>query len=125
MNNVRARFYTDDGSDWVSISVIGDPNVVVRKVRDEDKERFEKDYKAFKAGKKPKIEGTPLENVKGIGEAMAKKLRGKGIETAEDLAALPDGGLNAVGMGAIGLRKSAREYLGILETPVQLVGVAS
>jgi nucleotidyltransferase/DNA polymerase involved in DNA repair len=113
MSNLRARFWNERNSDWIEISIVGDTNTVVRKVQDKDIENFPKEYEAFKGKKKPaKVEGTPLTDVKGIGESLSKKLIANGIRTAEELAETPDGALpKAVGMGAFEIRKEAQRML--------------
>ena len=114
MSNLRANFWHENNSDWVEISIVGDPSTVVRKVQEKDIENFPKEYEAFKSkGKKPvKIEGTDLEEVEGIGPALKKKLLANGIRTAEELAETPDGALpRAIGMGAFTIRKAAQELV--------------
>lgn len=113
MSNLRAKFWNERNSDWVEISIIGDPSTVVRKVQPQDIENFPQEYEAFKKKKpEPEAKGTPLTDVKGIGETLAKKLRANGIRTAEELAETPDGALpKAVGMGAYEIRKEAQRLL--------------
>ena len=115
MSNLRAKFWHERNSDWIEISIIGDPNTCVRKVQEQDIENFKQDWEAFKSKKKKpvKVEGTPLTDVKGIGEAMAHKLKSNGIRTAEELAETPDVALpKAIGMGAYAIRKAAQELIG-------------
>tara|TARA_R100000808_G_scaffold25072_1_gene61299 strand:+ start:10291 stop:10680 length:390 start_codon:yes stop_codon:yes gene_type:complete len=126
--NVRAKFYEEPRANGsatlVEISVVGDPSTCVAKVREEHKQRFPKEWAAFSEGHAPDpVEGTPLTDVKGIGPKLAAKLIANDIHTAEQLASVHDGGLDAVGMGAYTHRQSARELLGDKkEEPVGLVG---
>ena len=53
-----------------------------------------------------------MTDVKGIGDAMARKLKANGIRTAEELAETPDISLGkAVGTGAYSYRKEAQNLL--------------
>ena len=112
MSNVRASFYNENKVDYVEISIIGDPSTVVRKVTEQDKQRFKSDWDGYKKAEEVVLEGTPLTDVKGIGPQLAKKLESNGIRTAEELAETPDGALPlAVGMGGMTIRKEAQSML--------------
>jgi len=114
MSNLRANFFHAKKSDWIEISILGDGSTVVRKVRDSDKEQFPLDWEAFKSKSKSPIEvgGTPLEEVNGIGDKLADKLRHNGIRNAEELAVLSDGALpKVVGMSAYTIRKAAQDHI--------------
>ena len=109
MSNVRAMFYNENKVDYVEISIIGDPSTVVRKVTEQDKQRFKSDWDGYKKSEDVIVEGIPLTDVKGIGKQLAKKLESNGIRTAEELA---DGALPlAVGMGGMTIRKEAQSML--------------
>jgi hypothetical protein len=109
MSNVRAEFYTANNSTWVRIKIIGDPNEVERKVRDEDKARFPKEWAAFESGQDaPEPEGTPLTEIEGFSDQAATAYRAKGVRTVEELAALDDGALKGLGMGSLTHRKAAQ-----------------
>jgi|TARA_R110000850_G_scaffold3776_5_gene17565 hypothetical protein len=112
MSNVRAMFYNENKVDYVEISIIGDPSTVVRKVTEQDKQRFKSDWDGYKKSEDVIVEGIPLTDVKGIGKQLAKKLESNGIRTAEELAETPDGALPlAVGMGGMTIRKEAQSML--------------
>ena len=112
MSNVRAMFYNENKVDYVEISIIGDPSTVVRKVTEQDKQRFKSDWDEYKKSEDVIVEGIPLTDVKGIGKQLAKKLESNGIRTAEELAETPDGALPlAVGMGGMTIRKEAQSML--------------
>jgi len=115
MSNLRARFFHENKSDWIEITIIGDTATVVRKVQPKDRVDFKPDWQAYKGAEELEVKGTPLTDVKGIGEALAKKLTTNGIRTAEELAETSDGALpKAVGMGAYTIRKEAQKLLGRL-----------
>jgi hypothetical protein len=112
VSNVRASFYNENKIDYVEISIIGDPSTVVRKVTEQDKQRFKSDWDGYKKAEEVVVEGMPLTDVKGIGPQLAKKLESNGIRTAEELAETPDGALPlAVGMGGMTIRKEAQSML--------------
>ena len=109
MSNVRANFYNENKVDYVEISIIGDPSTVVRKVTEQDKQRFKSDWDGYKKAEEVVVVGMPLTDVKGIGPQLAKKLESNGIRTAEELAETPDGALpRAVGMGGMTIPKEAQ-----------------
>jgi|TARA_R100001443_G_scaffold6620_1_gene15529 predicted flap endonuclease-1-like 5' DNA nuclease len=121
--NIRAKFFEEQRETTkvalVEISIIGDPSTVVLKVTEEHKEQFPDEWKAFAGGKDDVVtDGTPLTDVKGIGPKLASKLKVNGIHTAEQLAAVNDGGLEAVGMSAYTHRQSARELLNLVPDSV-------
>lgn len=112
MSNLRAKFWNERNSDWIEIKIIGDDSTVIRKVQPQDKKNFEAEWRAFKGSEEVEVKGTPLTDVKGIGEALAEKLIHNGIRTAEELAETPDGALpKAVGMGAYSIRKEAKKLI--------------
>ncbi len=112
MSNVRANFYNENKVDYIEISIIGDQSTVVRKVTEQDKQRFKSDWDGYKKAEDVVVEGMPLTDVKGIGAKLAKKLESNGIRTAEELAEMPDGALPlAVGMGGMTIRKEAQAML--------------
>ena len=112
MSNVRAMFYNENKVDYVEISIIGDPSTVVRKVTEQDKQRFKSDWDGYKKAEEVVVKGMPLTDVKGIGPQLAKKLERNGIRTAEELAETPDGALpRAVGMGGMTIRKEAQSMM--------------
>jgi hypothetical protein len=109
MSNIRAEFYAANNSTWVRIKIIGDPNEVERKVKDEDKARFPREWAAFEAGQTPaEPEGMPLTEIEGLTEQAAATYRAKGVRTVEELAALDDGALRGLGMGSLSNRKAAQ-----------------
>jgi|TARA_R110000737_G_scaffold97017_1_gene131112 nucleotidyltransferase/DNA polymerase involved in DNA repair len=112
VSNVRANFYNENKVDYIEISIIGDQSTVVRKVTEQDKQRFKSDWDGYKKAEDVVVEGMPLTDVKGIGAKLAKKLESNGIRTAEELAEMPDGALPlAVGMGGMTIRKEAQAML--------------
>jgi ERCC4-type nuclease len=111
MSNLRANFYTENGTDFVEISILGDPCTVIRKVTPREQDQFPKEWASFKGRSQP-VEGTPLEELKGIGPKRAQDLRSKGVGTIEELGELSDAAIQkVVGMEAFGIQKKARAFL--------------
>lgn len=66
-------------------------NIVIREVRDEDKERFEKKYEAFKKGiVDEQIEGFPLKEWTALSRSMVEELKYLGFRTVDQLANASD-----------------------------------
>ena len=121
--NLRAIFFEDErGIVMLEVSIVGDPSTVVKKPTDVHKQQFSEEWSAFLAGREEvEPEGTPLTDVKGIGKKLAAKMKSNGIHTAEQLAAVNDGGLEAVGRSGYTHRQAARDLLGMTPEPVASV----
>lgn len=112
MNKLRAKFFKDDARDMVEISIIGDPNTLIRRVTPEDVARFTPEWDAYQAGEtEVQIVGTPLTDVPGIDKGAALALKLKGVRTAEELAALDEAASKGLGMGVFTFSKSAQLLL--------------
>ena len=68
-------------------------------------------YEAFKAGKEPPVEGTPLDMCTVFTPAEIKLMKTVGVRAVEDMAAWPDGNLDVFGMGAVRLKQKAAAWL--------------
>lgn len=99
--------------DYVEILTPGDTRSIVdREVRDEDKQRWPREWAAYEAGNELSVIGTPLEKWPLVGSpSMVKTLKAMNINTVEDLAGLTDAALGNVGMGARNLREAAKLWL--------------
>lgn len=80
-------------------------------VTDEHRDRWPKEYAAFKSGSKISDSGTPLEHWPQMTVGKVAELKALGILTVEALAQMPDGNLGNLGMKARELREQARSYL--------------
>jgi hypothetical protein len=80
---------------------------------DEWLDKIEKGYAAWKAGQEMPVDGTPLAQWAVLSPAQRQHFIGAGVQTVEQLANLPDGGLDAFGMGGFALRQRARDFLQI------------
>lgn len=101
-----------DEHEFVKISVPGDQRTqVVRKVRESDKERFPKAYRAYQNSVETPETGTPLKEWNGISQSQFKELSHANVTTVEALAQVSDNNLSKFGPGYHQLRDNARKYL--------------
>ena len=100
-------------AEYVKIMVPGDRGLqVVQEVDALIKQRFPREYAAFKAGAAEQISGTPLEMLPGITPSRAEEYRHIGIKTIEMLSTASDA--NAF-MGFQSDKQKAVQYLAIAE----------
>ena len=100
--------------EFVRILIPGDRrSMAVEPVRDEHRQRWPKEYEAFKAGLEAPLEGTPLGEwpVSLMTPARVHELAYFNIRTVEQLSAVNDAQLQNLGMGARELRERARTWL--------------
>lgn len=120
----RGRFVPRE-VEMVTIIIPGDSlSVVERRARDADKQRFPKEYEAFKKMQEFVPDGTPLETWPLLSRAQVEDLRYNGIHTVEDLADIADSNLPALGLGGRTLRKHAQAFIETSKAgalPAQLV----
>lgn len=111
--------------EMVMIIIPGDKNSLVeRRAREADKQRFPKEYEAFRKQQDFVPDGTLLETWGLLSRAQIEDLKYAGLYTVEDLAAVPDSNLPALGIGGRTLRKHAEAFLKTCETgkvPAQLI----
>ena len=73
--------------------------------------KHNEEYKRFKAGLAPVVNGLPLTEVPFLTEAQRRMLRALDVYTAEQLAALEGNSLKNIGMGGRELKDKAKAYL--------------
>lgn len=78
---------------------------------DVDAQRFPRQWAAFKAGQSQELKGTMLAELFPESPAIVENLRAVAIRTVEQLAALPDTGLQNIGMGARQWKEKAQAFL--------------
>jgi hypothetical protein len=128
-DNTMARFYTMpvqnnfrteregrpifEEHEFVEIMMAGDTKTVVQeRVKEEHRQRWPTMYAAFKAGREPPTEGTPIEEWAAITASQALELRACNVRTVEQMAELSDTLLmRAVPMGGHALRERAKAFL--------------
>lgn len=99
--------------DFVEILVPGDRKITWDGlVKEEHKQRWPRQYAAFKAQTELPLEGTPVEHWAAITRSQAEELKFAHVRTIEQLASLPDDALNkSVSMGGYALREKAQRHL--------------
>ena len=117
--------YSSREIEMVRIIIPGDKhNVVERRVRPNDQEKYPREYEAFRKMQDFVPDGTLLSNWGLISRSQCEDLRYQNIFTVEQLAALSDENLPALGLGSRKLREHAKQFLKTSETgrvPAQLV----
>ena len=102
--------------EFVTIMIPGSRNAQANEpVNDGHKARWPEAYKAFREGKELPLEGTALANWPNsrMTRARVEELAYFNIRTVEHLAAVHDGQLQNLGMGARELREAAKTFLEI------------
>jgi hypothetical protein len=97
-----------DEIEFVKLLIPGDRNnCPVKRVDDEDRARWPKQYEAFKAGLEPPIDGTPLTEWPPINKSQVLELAYFNVKTVEQLAGVHDGQIQNLPMGTRDLRSQA------------------
>ncbi len=101
-----------DEREYVMIMVPGDKDSIVhRPVWDKDRQRFSRQYQAFKSNQSQETaSGTPLSAITFISRAQAKELEHFNCHTVEQLANIPDTHAQKF-MGINKLKQLAAEFL--------------
>jgi hypothetical protein len=127
-NNVWPRFFTDIVPDEIAsvregrrcfreeerveIYMPGNNlNIPVHRVTDEHRQRWPKEYEAFKAGREPVLNGTPIEEWPALNRAQVAELKYLNFRTVEEIADANDLSLQRIGMGGRTLRDRAKAFL--------------
>lgn len=83
----------------------------VERVSDEHRQRWPKEYEAFKAGREVALTGTPIEEWPRLNKAQVRELKYFDVRTVEDIANLSDAAGQRIGIGWTQLRDTARAFL--------------
>jgi hypothetical protein len=103
--------------EFVEIIVPGNRgSVAYEPVRDEHKQRWPKEYQAFKDGRELPMEGTPLASWPRVTRSRVEELAFAHIRTVEQYAAVNDAQLQHLGMGARAEREAAIKFLEVART---------
>ncbi len=101
--------FTD--TEYIRIMAPGNKESVMdRPVREQDKQRFSKQYFAWKNGEEEKIEGTPLEAWPPLTKSQVEELKFFHIRTVEQLAQVSDADAQKF-MGIGKFRQKARTFV--------------
>lgn len=107
--NEGRHIYSDQ--EYIEIVIPGDKdNSVNRPLRDEDRQRFQRQYAKWKSLGVNVTEGTPLEVWPLVSRAQVEELRFFNVTTVEALAGLADVH-TAKFMGLLDLKKKAQAFL--------------
>jgi cell division protein FtsB len=85
--------------------------VVDRPARDEDKDRWSREYDAFRRGEASPLSGTPIDQWPPLNKSQVAELRALHIMTVEALADLPDNQVQRIGIGGQSLKAKAAAWL--------------
>lgn len=110
--------------EWVEIHHTGGKDVTARWVRDDDKFRFERQYRKFLNESEQIDEGLPLEHWPILNVAQVEDLKSRRIYTVEQLANTHDGGISQLGIpGVRELQKKAQAYIAATQenAPIQAI----
>ena len=86
-------------------------NIIERRATDEDKLRFQRQYKQFLDKGETLQIGTPLDNLPNLSQAQVLELRHLKVETIEQLAGIPDTTAQLLGVGGQELKQRALKFL--------------
>lgn len=97
--------------EMVEILIPGSRDVTHRRVNDEFKRRFRTQYESFQKMAENRIEGTPLNQFPFISASERKELEYFNIFTGEQLANMPDGNIDRIGVNGRDLIKKVKAYI--------------
>ncbi len=98
--------------EMVSILIPGDRRTeVVERVKNEHRERWPRQYEAFKKGQEAPAEGYPLAEWPPMTPSAVANMKVLNIRTVEQLAGVGDSALQNLGPGGFELRKKAQAWL--------------
>lgn len=96
----------------VEIIMPGNPHTrPVARVSNEHRERWPKEYEAFKAGMEMSPEGTPLEEWPILKRSQVMELKALGFKTVEHVSNMDDLAIQRIGMGGRRLKELAEGFL--------------
>lgn len=86
-------------------------SIVVRKIEEDDKNKYKKHWDAYEKKEQLRSEGTALRDWTGVEPEMVAQLEYMSIFTVEDLSNVSDGNLGNIGMGANKLKNAAKLFV--------------
>ena len=96
----------------VEIIMPGNPHTrPVARVSDEHRQRWPKEYAAFKEGIEVSPDGTPLEEWTILKRSQVMELKGLGFKTVEHIRDMDDHAIQRIGMGGRRLKELAAAFL--------------
>lgn len=96
----------------VEIIMPGNPHTrPVARVTDEHRQRWSKEYEAFKQGMEISPDGTPLEEWSILKRSQVLELKALGFKTVEHIRDMDDLAIQRIGMGGRRLKEAAEIFL--------------
>jgi hypothetical protein len=96
----------------VEIIMPGNPHTrPVARVTEEHKQRWPREYAAFKAGIEVSPDGTPLEEWSILKRSQVLELKALGFKTVEHVRDMDDHAIQRIGMGGRNLKQAADAFL--------------
>lgn len=107
----EGRLVCDD-VEMLEIRIPGGSDLIRKEVGDQERERFHKQYAAFRSGvSQDKVSGTPLSEWPIMGRAQVEEAAYFGVRTVEAMAVIPDSHLQKMGAGWLEIRSKAKNWL--------------
>lgn len=104
--------YVSRKIDMIRIIIPGDKhNIVERRVKDSDKEKYSKEWEAYVKMEEFVPDGTLLETWPMVSRAQVEDLKYSNVFTVEQLAELSDENLGKIGLGGRLLREHAKAFI--------------
>jgi hypothetical protein len=101
-----------EGRDFVKIQHPGETlNIVDRPVKDDDKQRWPRQWNSYQQGVRQVPDGVPINLLFPAKPEIETMLRGYNIHTVEQLAGLSGEAISTVGMGAQDWVNAAKRYM--------------
>jgi hypothetical protein len=111
----QARFYNENGIDYVEVKFTGSKDAPVFKVRPDHMAKYRDAWNAYCDGTPlKKRDGIPLTALNGVDAQLAEKYVQMNVHSVEELAVLSDAQCQALGHGTLNLRRQANERIGLL-----------
>lgn len=139
--SIKAGYEVFKDVDYALVTPVGSKDVIPRivsewfvQLRQQVKEgrmpeswlkQYEEAYKYWQNGQEPPLNGTPIKGWSLLSPAMQQNVIGANILTVEDLAQANDEACRRMGMGAIGLKDKAANWLKASTGPGKLAAEMS
>ena len=97
--------------EYVRVQVPGSTNIFDNLATDQHRKRYPAEYAAFKRGGEQTPDGTPIYDLPGLLPAQAGELDQKGVQTIEQIAAMPEHQAAKLGRGYEDVQRRARKFV--------------
>jgi len=86
-------------------------NVIERRATDEDRQRFNRQFRAFVERGEQLLSGTPLSEMPGMSQGRVLEFAALKVTTVEQLAGMPDSTVQLLGTGGTTMKQQAVRFL--------------